>query len=224
MFIEPRTYYTISSDLPVRTYGKVSKAIDWSKEWPESTGCLCWNCAHAFDTKPLPFPLSYDWKLDLFKVTGVFCSWNCIKAYYRDSRSHSSSGVDSMHITLFYKRCTGKIDSIIAAPPRYCLEAFGGHMTIEEFRQKGRDKVVYSILPPKMILKSQVVHEHRLEEERERRKVEDLSAVVDMSSSSMAGEPKRSELKLRRPKPVNARKQSLFEKIVVASESVVKTR
>lgn len=224
MFFQPYTYYAVVANGPskVKAHGK-NKAVDWSKEWPETTDCLCWNCAHPFGGKPLPLPTAYDSRLDTFQVSGIFCSWNCVKAFSRDCRPLNIRGVDSHVFTLFYKRCTGKIDSISAAPPRIMLHAFGGHMDIEEYRDKGKKSVRYDIFPPKMILRSQVVHEHRMEEQRERR-VEDLTTVVDMSSTSAAlsATPKTNELKLKRPKPVNARKQSLFEKIVVATESVGK--
>lgn len=160
--------------------------------------------------------MGYDHVQNVFKVTGVFCSWGCVKSFNRDCRPVASQSVDAMIIGLFYKRCTGRIDPIKSAPPKFVLEAFGGHLKIDEYRDLTRQGVSYDILPPKMVLRSQVLHEHRLQDAREREKAatqNDLSTIVNLSSRDESS----TELKLRRPKQVNPRKQSLFEKIVMAT-------
>lgn len=210
MFFEQKMYYGLASDVPIRSVGKAGEAIDWSKEWPEKTSILCWQCAHPFETKPVPLATKYDPRLNVFHVMGAFCSWNCVKQFCKTCRPCGNSGVDDMVLSLFYKRCTKRIDSIVSAPPRFLLEAFGGHMTIDEYRRQGRDRVSYDILPPKMILRTQIVHAHRLEEERNRLKPQNLAEVVDMSSNGSL--PKVSELKLRRP--AAAKKQSTLEKTI----------
>lgn len=223
MFIQQQGYYSITSDHPVRVYGHASKAIDWSKDWPEKTSILCWHCCHSFDTRPIPFPVSYDRNRNAFQVVGVFCGWACVKAFNRDCRPIATQSIDAMIISLFHKRCTGKIEKITPAPPKIVLEAFGGHLSIDEYRAASRDGVTYEILPPKMILRSQVLHEHRLQDAREREKAalkNDLTTVVNLTTSRAATTVEKStELKLRRPKQTNARKQSLFEKIVMAANA-----
>ena len=123
--------------------------------------------------------------------------------------------VDGMLFPLFYKRCTGNTrDYIAEAPPPMLLKAFGGHMDIEEYRDIV-EQAAYTILPPKMILQSQVVHEQRIHDRRTAALPgPDLDIEVDLAPST---EVASVALKLKRPKPVNPKKQSFFEKIITAS-------
>lgn len=130
-------------------------------EYPTSTETLCWHCCHAFDTQPIPMPLSYRQDLDAYRVYGTFCSFECIAGYLRDYRQTlpgASNGSIGMTVFDFYRRCTGNSSpsSLTRAPPRCLLKAFGGHMTIGEFRGSTSDFVA---LPPRCILHEQVYHE-----------------------------------------------------------------
>jgi len=129
--------------------------------YPESTETLCWHCCHGFETQPIPMPLSYRQDLDTYRVYGTFCSFACMAGYLRDSRQSlpgASNGSIGMTVFDFYRRCTGnsKPSSLNRAPPRCMLKAFGGHMTIDEFRGSTSDFVA---LPPRCILHEQVYHE-----------------------------------------------------------------
>ena len=37
-------------------------------DWPAATDVLCWHCCHAFDGPPLPLPIKYDDRRDVFHV------------------------------------------------------------------------------------------------------------------------------------------------------------
>jgi hypothetical protein len=147
--------------------GRFVKTVDTSATtdkghvYPGTTDTLCWHCCHAFETQPIPLPLSYAQHLDAYRVYGTFCSFACMTGYLRDYRqtlpgaSHGSIG---MTVFDFYRRCTGNSSpsSLTQAPPRCLLKAFGGHMTIDEFRGSTSD---YVALPPRCILHEQVYHE-----------------------------------------------------------------
>jgi hypothetical protein len=103
----------------------LSKFInETSTKWPDSTDILCWWCCHSFETQPLPCPIDHDPIRNRYKVNGVFCSWPCVAAY--SIKEYTS-------ITLVYQM--SGLDHIDVAPPKFCLRAFGGHMSIKDFRK-----------------------------------------------------------------------------------------
>src|SRR4029079_16243870 len=48
----------------------------------------CWWCCHTFDTYPIPAPLKYDTKKEVFKVIGCFCSFSCSRAYVYSPKTY----------------------------------------------------------------------------------------------------------------------------------------
>jgi hypothetical protein len=95
---------------------------------------LCWHCCHAFDAEPVPFPYKWDERRNVFTVCGAFCSFACVCGYNRDrGRLHNGKNC-GMQIFQLYKQVTGMQKPPPCAPPRNLLQAFGGHMTIDEFR------------------------------------------------------------------------------------------
>jgi hypothetical protein len=163
---------------------------------------LCWNCCHGFSTRPLPLPISYDERTDVFRVMGNFCSWACLKAYVRDAgRLVSARGSQAMAISLLRKKLTGKTHVVTAAPPRALLKAFGGYMTIEEYRGASTESE-WVVPPPRLITHAQVVHDRKVGEHNRRllAKTVDLSTQIDLGSRSSV--PIVESLKLKRPKPV----------------------
>lgn len=132
--------------------------------YPESTSVLCWHCCHGFEGRPIPLPLSYSHARDAYRVMGVFCSIGCMVAYSRDNRAilpGASNGSIGMTIFQFVKQWTGNSDprAVQRAPPRCLLMAFGGSMTLEEFRAGGECDIVS--MPPRCILQEQVLYERQ---------------------------------------------------------------
>lgn len=174
-------------------------------EYPTKTDQWCWYCCHPFDTKPLPMPISYDDRRDVFHVMGTFCSFACMKAYNGESSSYLKY-VNATNITLFHKRCTGKLRGIRSAPPRVALKVFGGHMSIEEFRAASDKPLEYCVLPPRMILHSQALQEIDMSQQQQAvtalrqrgRQAPDLGAVVNFKDVATKNET----LRLKRPKPL----------------------
>lgn len=95
---------------------------------------VCWWCTYKFHTIPVCVPYKFDDKRCIFSLEGYFCSWQCGKAYVLDKNSADKFNQCTL-ITLLHKRMSGKITSVKSAPSRFDLEKFGGHLTIEQFRQ-----------------------------------------------------------------------------------------
>lgn len=111
-----------------------STEIDTAEHVPDAPldeARLCWHCCHPFESEPLQFPFRYDQRRDAFRVGGAFCSWECLKAYGRDSVRRAYPPP----IDFYHKRVTGTYERVRPAPPRCVLKSFGGHMSIREFRE-----------------------------------------------------------------------------------------
>lgn len=183
-----------------------------STPWPASTSTWCWHCCHPFDTPPLPLPIRYDDRRDEFHVMGNFCSWACMKTFNSESTSYMKTVISTI-ITLFHKRCTGVLCGIPAAPPRISLRAFGGHLSIAEFR--GTRHVERCVLPPRMVVHDIVVMEQdRAAATRvltqDAKAPPDLGAVVDFKAVSTKNET----LRLKRPKPLKTNNRNLLEQVM----------
>tara|TARA_B110000858_G_scaffold187671_1_gene232264 strand:- start:258 stop:1127 length:870 start_codon:yes stop_codon:yes gene_type:complete len=100
----------------------------------------CYNCHHYFDNKPFFLPIQYCPKLNRYKITGNFCSPNCVKAYAINSKLYSSKAylVGQMYYQLLKIR-------IKPAPPIQILKEYGGTYTIDEYRQSFYNDKTYNL-------------------------------------------------------------------------------
>ena len=97
-------------------------------------GLVCWWCTESLPQLPcLHFPIKYDSHLDRFTTIGNFCSWECAKAYGKNTNS-PRWGEYSSYLAMMRRRAYGAHKLLFAAPAREALKKFGGTMTIEEFR------------------------------------------------------------------------------------------
>ena len=110
--------------------GKQNKQIDW----PTDTNVCCWWCCHTFKGSPKPLPTHHDILRNRFKVTGVFCSWPCVKAYAKNDNTLLKNFPISNLTSMIMQIYQGKILNIPTAPPRQMLKMFGGKMNINDFR------------------------------------------------------------------------------------------
>ena len=117
-------------------------------EWPQTTSTCCWYCCHAFETVPVCIPVTYDTLQNVFEVFGIFCSWNCAKAYVQSTYSSESS--EQLMWMRIMAREVFKMNLGVfpPAPPRMFLKMFGGHLTIEEFRAKSICAETVILTPP----------------------------------------------------------------------------
>ncbi|AGE54655.1 MYM-type zinc finger with FCS sequence motif [Paramecium bursaria Chlorella virus KS1B] len=166
---------------------------------------LCWHCCHKIPGITLQYPFSYDDKRDVFKVGGQFCSWECIKGFSRDKMSSAVSGIHQMNIRYYRKKITGLTNPVSAAPPFMTLKAFGGPLSIEEFRNPNVQNADYNVNYAKLV---KVIPFQTLEykfEEKHKQKVENKSLNINVDASTTQGDC----LKLRRPKPMTKGKATL---------------
>lgn len=90
---------------------------------------VCWWCCYPFEWESLHFP--YEFTSNTFHTVGHFCSWGCMKSYGINRGKFEACDF----ITLLRKRMEGKIKPIAKAPSRYCLQMFGGSVSIDDYRK-----------------------------------------------------------------------------------------
>lgn len=124
---------TVEKKKTYRLLTTITKHLEDSKTWPTQTKILCWWCCHKFDTQPIPTVLNHE--KDMYKLSGIFCSWNCSLAYLL------SKSKISYPLVRFYKEWTGKkYFNIKPSPSKYILKSFGGYMSINEYRSQSTHK------------------------------------------------------------------------------------
>lgn len=122
--------------------------------WPESSIFLCWYCCHTFCTVPVFLPSIRNSSASCYYLSGNFCSWNCVKAYYYYTLKDKGKA-DSIHLISLlafltsYRpqycpspltkhssscSCLEKFTGIKMPPRKEELVMFGGTMDIETFR------------------------------------------------------------------------------------------
>jgi hypothetical protein len=97
---------------------------------------LCWWCCHDIDGSAIQLPNSYNKMTCTYTGVGQFCSFACIKAF---NQSSTSDVTNQANITMLIQMMIQDSQSdallqIQPAPPWQCLDAFGGTMSIAEFR------------------------------------------------------------------------------------------
>ena len=150
------------------------------KRVDEFTVMLCWWCCHEIPGPVLHMP--YKFSEGKFYTCGQFCSWPCMKSYNIFS-GRPKIGTVSDLITLYKLKITGKVSPTSSAPSRFALKAFGGTMSIEEFRNTGSVVVrtpqdaAWIDLPIEMYRKTQVVQGEELVLKRNRPLRRDVSGI-----------------------------------------------
>lgn len=122
------------------------------------TNVRCWWDGHTFDTSPIGCPINYyssndDKRIvsnvryqaeimniksdtsDFYEVEGVFCSCECVKAYILSQKDKIKYANSLTLLTRLVRSLTGTIKNINRAPSWKLIDSYGGHMTIEEFRE-----------------------------------------------------------------------------------------
>ncbi len=190
-----------ASSTPVTSYSSGTPSPSWLKktEPPRTSRCpegsWCWWCCHPFEGPVLHLPFKWDSNRNKFETMGAFCSWGCMKAFNLDRNGVNHGGIVAQNIVVMKKQmCGGEVRPIHAAPSRYALKEFGGHLSIEEFRSIGAATGTVLSLPDEM-QRFQVAT-----------KKYEPSSVISSSDQKMCDiqstVASNETLKLKRPKPL----------------------
>lgn len=135
-----------------------------STSWPTSTSLCCWHDCHPFTTTPIPIPKvrSKQTNTHVFVVYGIFCSANCAVAYILEKNTYDQQLVLLQFKTIMVDVFGLDADSVFAlepAAPRIFLTMFGGHLSIDRFRDQSLT-VRATLLQPPFISYSMVLEEN----------------------------------------------------------------
>lgn len=98
----------------------------------------CWWCRHTFKQElHIGCPVKYNQKDNTYITEGIFCSLNCAKAYLSEKMcSCESFYKDSPMLIHTYACELGYNGPIKQAPSWKLLKAYGGYMSISDFRNE----------------------------------------------------------------------------------------
>ena len=117
----------------------------------------CWWCKNKFLAPPVQLP--EDYYNDTFYCIGHFCSFNCMKSYNIDINDSLTYKRESL-LNLLYYMTYSEFKEIIQAPHWLALEEFGGHLTIEKFRENSIVNMKeYLVLHPPLISRQMQIEE-----------------------------------------------------------------
>lgn len=119
-------------------------------EWSERTNYWCyWDC-HPFETTPFGIPLKY--KNNKFHVFGCFCSLECATAYnFFNIKQNIENAWENYNLINMLSNVISHKISVNPAIDRRCLKAFGGHLSIEDFRHLSQSSTSYNVLSFPMV-------------------------------------------------------------------------
>jgi hypothetical protein len=120
-----------------------------------STNVACYWCCHQFERVYLGLPIKY--RNEIFEVYGCFCSFECMCAYNFYSNEKNNDTWEIYNLINIMANLMDYDQYIYPAPPRKCLNFFGGYMTIEEFRNfKSKNKIININKPPFVVIVDQI--------------------------------------------------------------------
>lgn len=123
---------------------------DISQKCENNCSELCWNCSHPFNKSIIGIPLKYD--NDIFYIYGDFCSLECGARYAYEYLPDKFRDIYSL-INLYNQKINTEetiIEPIKLAPNKLLLKAFGGEITIDEYRKNNINNT-YNIILPQII-------------------------------------------------------------------------
>lgn len=185
--------------------------IDSEGSWPRSTDIHCWWCTEAFSCMPCSIPVSRT--NGVFQCKGVFCSWECAKAFLIKDPMYSCVDRGGWLLLLAKRVCGPQVTGITAAPPRQALKKFGGSLTIEQFRGQaprpaasGAVPMAMAPLPVQASVGVTSVANLTFEPQQATQGDTIPRSIVD-----------HAELRLKRDQPLQGRKHSLLKYMAIKS-------
>jgi hypothetical protein len=119
---------------------------------------ICWNCCHTFHSHIHGIPMKY--LHGIFYVYGDFCSLECGCRYAHDNLTDYNFEEIFSLINLYSNIIIDKKEKIEMAPNRLLLNAFGGPLTIDEYR--ARNILNYEIRIPPILPINHSVNKYEL--------------------------------------------------------------
>lgn len=147
------------SDTKIKLITSMREFADANRrnEWPRNTDIWCGWCSHSFTGPPVSIPKWYIKKT--FFVSGCYCSYSCASKHLfsRNDINESNKWKYYNLLHLLRKRILNIDDTtrIPLAPSKETLKVFGGHLSIDEYRNITSEThnchKIYNILEPPMI-------------------------------------------------------------------------
>lgn len=113
----------------------VSSSVDLSR----GKHYRCWWCTLSIEDEPIGCPINvlHAEGRKTYSTDGVFCSFNCVKAYINDKERLDVTYKNS-HLLLGHMACdmNGSMSpvTIYPAPDKRLLTEYGGYMTEDQYR------------------------------------------------------------------------------------------
>jgi hypothetical protein len=183
------------------------------KIWPDKTNIQCLNCCHTFDHRPAALPFKY--QNGIFHVFGCFCYPECAAAFnFTDAICVENANENFNLLNLMYKQVyNDPTYQVKIASSRLCLKIFGGHLTIEEYRNSfnSSNKKYNIIMPPVISIiptqeESNVIYYKK-----------NTYAVVNNTKGYDGAYRKERDITLQRSKPIINKQNTLDNCINVVS-------
>lgn len=152
------------------------------------SGINCWNDRHPFNTSPLGCPIKRLDK-DIFKTVGIFCSFPCTKKFLKRRINKSKYKESPSLLSLIHLKVTGKVEEIPVAPSWKLLKIYGGHLSIEKYREsfgklefQSYKNNIPTMLPMNEIIKEKIVINRKSNSDSKGKEKEDYIYDVEENS------------------------------------------
>lgn len=99
----------------------------------------CWWCRLPIDNEPIGCPI--DFEKDVYYTDGIYCSPNCVKAYFLEYLQNDSRYRHSIRLlTLMLSRTKDVFEPMTIKPslPWRILIQYGGDATPEKYKEKNK--------------------------------------------------------------------------------------
>ena len=105
--------------------------------WVKKTNLHCMYCCHPFSSIPVSIPIGIN-SNGVFKLEGVFCSFNCCMAFVNSSSKYMDNRWDIIEMVrlLYSKFYNKKVIKIFESPPNTNLKIFNGTLSIKDYREQ----------------------------------------------------------------------------------------
>lgn len=116
--------------------------------WPQYTDMRCYNDEHPINGPPIPVAVKYLKKKKKWIVDRVVCSPSCLfSELLKVQDSYNFSTLLEINMMML-RQCYGVTGNVWRAPDKACLDCYGGHMTIDEYRRSCMQATYTPVTPP----------------------------------------------------------------------------